>query len=89
MGVQSCLYSPAKYGLIRDIGGEKGISFGSGIFETMAFLGILTGTVVATLMADYSSVFFVCVLLFVFATCGFLLARSIKVKELLWIVEKG
>ena len=41
MGIQSCLYSPAKYGLIRDIGGESGLSFGSGLFETMAFLGIL------------------------------------------------
>ena len=82
MGAQSCLYSPAKYGLIRDIGGEKGISFGSGIFETMAFLGILAGTVIAAFMADHSSVLFVCVLFFVFAICGFLLARSIKVKEL-------
>jgi len=82
MGIQSCLYSPSKYGLIRDIGGEKEVSFGSGIFEMMAFLAILAGTVVAAVMADYSSVFFVCVLLFVFAICGFLFARSIKVKEL-------
>ena len=82
MGIQSCLYSPSKYGLIRDIGDEKGVAFGSGMFEMMAFLGIIVGTVVATLMADYSSVLFVCILLFVFATCGFLFARSIKVKEL-------
>jgi acyl-[acyl-carrier-protein]-phospholipid O-acyltransferase/long-chain-fatty-acid--[acyl-carrier-protein] ligase len=82
MGIQSCLYSPSKYGLIRDIGGEEGVSFGSGMFETMAFLAILTGTVVATYMADHSTIFFVCVLLFVFATFGFLSARSIKVKEL-------
>ena len=52
MGIQSCLYSPSKYGLIRDIGGEEGVSFGSGIFETMAFLGILTGTVAAGFIAD-------------------------------------
>lgn len=38
MGIQSCLYSPAKYGLIRDIGGVEGSAFGSGMFETMAFL---------------------------------------------------
>ena len=82
MGIQSCLYSPSKYGLIRDIGGEKGIPFGSGMFETMAFLSILAGTVVATFMADHSSVLYVCLLLFVFATGGFLFARSIKVKEL-------
>jgi len=82
MGVQSCLYSPSKYGLIRDIGGEKEISFGSGMLEMMAFLGILAGTVIATFMADHSSIFFVCILFFVFAICGFLFARSIKVKEL-------
>ena len=82
MGVQSCLYSPSKYGLIRDIGGEEGIPFGSGMLETMAFLGILAGTVVAAFMADHSSVFFVCILFFVFAICGFCFARSVKVKEL-------
>ena len=82
MGIQSCLYSPSKYGLIRDIGGEEGIPYGSGMLETVAFLGILVGTVIAAFMADYSTVFFVCVMLFVFAGCGFLFARSIKVKEL-------
>ena len=50
MGMQSCLYSPAKYGLIRDVEGEKGVSFGSGMFEMMAFLGILIGTVLAAYM---------------------------------------
>jgi len=82
MGVQACLYSPSKYGLIRDIGGEEGISFGNGMFETMAFLAILIGTVIAAYMADYSTVFWVCVLLFVFATGGYFFAKSIKVKEL-------
>ena len=82
MGIQACLYSPSKYGLIRDIGGEEGISFGSGMFETVAFLAILIGTVVAAYMADHSSVFFVCVLLFVFAAGGYFSAKSIKVKEL-------
>jgi len=82
MGIQSCLCSPAKYGLIRDIGGEKGIPFGSGMLEMMAFLGILAGTVVAAVMADHSTVFFVCLLFFVFALCGFLLVKNINVKEL-------
>ena len=82
MGIQSCLYSPSKYGLIRDIGGEEGIPYGSGMLETMAFLGILAGTVIAAIMADYSSVYFVCAMLFVFATGGYLFARNIKVKEL-------
>ena len=29
MGIQSCLYSPSKYSLIRDVGGEEGVSYGS------------------------------------------------------------
>src|SRR5665647_1369786 len=55
MGIQSCLYSPSKYSLIRDIGGVEGVSFGSGIFEMMAFLGILTGTVIASVVSDHYS----------------------------------
>jgi len=82
MGIQACLYSPSKYGLIRDIGGEEGVAFGSGMFETVAFLAILIGTVVAAYMADHSTVFFVCVLLFVFAAGGYFSAKNIKVKEL-------
>ena len=82
MGIQSCLYSPSKYGLIRDIGGEKGISFGSGILETMAFLGILAGPVLASFMSEHGSPFWVCVLFFVFAAVSYLFVRSIKVKEL-------
>lgn len=37
MGIQSCMYSPSKYGLIKDIGGAEKVSFGSGVFETMSF----------------------------------------------------
>ena len=55
MGIQSSLYSPSKYSLIRDIGGEEGASFGSGMFETMAFLGILLGTFVASVVSDHFS----------------------------------
>ena len=52
MGILSCLYSPSKYSLIRDIGGEEGVSFGSGVFETMAFLGVLIGTITASVISD-------------------------------------
>jgi acyl-[acyl-carrier-protein]-phospholipid O-acyltransferase/long-chain-fatty-acid--[acyl-carrier-protein] ligase len=44
MGLQSTIYSPAKYGLIRDIGGEEGISFGTGTVEMLTFLGVLLGS---------------------------------------------
>ena len=41
MGLQSSLYSPAKYALVRDIGGEERISTGMGGMEGVSFLGVL------------------------------------------------
>ena len=52
MGLQSSLYSPAKYALVRDIGGESRISTGMGGMEGVSFLGVLTGTVAGALAAD-------------------------------------
>jgi acyl-[acyl-carrier-protein]-phospholipid O-acyltransferase/long-chain-fatty-acid--[acyl-carrier-protein] ligase len=82
MGIQSCLYSPSKYGLIRDVGGEEGLPFGSGVFEAMAFLGILGGTLVASLVADNYSFYFVAGLLLIFALLGYISVGNIKAKEL-------
>jgi acyl-[acyl-carrier-protein]-phospholipid O-acyltransferase/long-chain-fatty-acid--[acyl-carrier-protein] ligase len=82
MGIQSCLYSPSKYGLIRDIGGEKGLAFGNGVFETMAFLGILSGTVMASILADNYS-FYLTVTLFIgFAVLGYVTVCNIHAEEL-------
>ena len=52
MGLQSALYSPSKYGLIKDIGGVKDISKGMGGMEAVAFLGILLGTVAGSFLAE-------------------------------------
>ena len=52
MGLQSSLYSPAKYALIRDIGGADRISTGMGGMEGISFLGVLAGTIAASVMAD-------------------------------------
>ncbi len=52
MGLQSSLYSPAKYALVRDIGGEDRISTGMGGMEGIAFLGVLAGTIAASFIAD-------------------------------------
>jgi acyl-[acyl-carrier-protein]-phospholipid O-acyltransferase/long-chain-fatty-acid--[acyl-carrier-protein] ligase len=82
MGIQSCLYSPAKYGLIRDIGGVEGSAKGSGIFEAMAFLGILTGTVVAAALSDsYRVGWLVCLFIGV-AAFGYLVVALLRVDEL-------
>jgi len=52
MGLQSCMYSPAKYGIIRDIGGKKGISFGTGAMEMLTFTAVLIGTYLAGTISD-------------------------------------
>ena len=82
MGILSCLYSPSKYSLIRDIGGEKGVSFGSGVFEMMAFLGILIGTITASLVSDFYNQWMVFGLLIGLAVIGYFTTRAIKAKEL-------
>ena len=55
MGLQSSLYSPAKYALVRDIGGEGRISTGMGGMEGVSFLGVLMGTVVGAVVADHAN----------------------------------
>lgn len=52
LGLISTLFSPSKYGLIRDIDGEKGISFGTGTLEMLTFFGVLLGTLAASLISD-------------------------------------
>lgn len=81
MGIQSSLYSPAKYSLIRDVGGVEGSSFGSGIFESMAFLGILIGTVMAATIADNYSVIVTCSTFLLLALLGYYGARRITTEE--------
>jgi len=82
MGILSCLYSPSKYSLIRDIGGEHGVSFGSGVFEMMAFLGILIGTVSASIVSDTYNQWVVFGMYIGLAVLGYVVTRSIKAVEL-------
>jgi len=82
MGILSCIYSPSKYGLIGDIEGKKGVSLGSGLFETMAFLGILMGTVAASYLSDHYSIVILFVLLLGLGIIGLLSSQQIKVVEL-------
>ncbi|PKP19358.1 MAG: hypothetical protein CVU05_11580 [Bacteroidetes bacterium HGW-Bacteroidetes-21] len=53
LGLISTLFSPSKYGLIRDIDGEKGISYGTGTLEMLTFFGVLLGTLAASLISDH------------------------------------
>lgn len=82
LGILSCLYSPSKYGLIRDIGGPEGVSFGSGVFETMAFLGILIGSVAAPFLSDHYHVWILIGIIMSMALLGYLTSLRLKVAEL-------
>ena len=93
MGLQSSLYSPAKYALVRDIGGEARISTGMGGMEGVSFFGVLMGTVVGAVVADWATngstigPFGVAglrareVLLIAFAVLGLLASYAIRAKE--------
>jgi acyl-[acyl-carrier-protein]-phospholipid O-acyltransferase/long-chain-fatty-acid--[acyl-carrier-protein] ligase len=82
MGILSCMYSPSKYSLIRDIGVEEGVSFGSGVFEMMAFLGILIGTVTASVVSDMYHDWIVFSIFIGLALLGYVVTRSIRAHEI-------
>ena len=88
MGAQSCLYSPAKYGLIRDVEGERGVAFGSGMFEMMAFLGILIGTILAAYLSDHYAWWIVLAVMVVLAIIGYYLSRILGIVEMQYTEEK-
>ena len=83
MGLQSALYSPAKYALVRDIGGEGRISTGIGGMEGVTFAAVLAGTVAGSFVADLDAarpwVKDVC--LFIFAALGFALSFTVRADE--------
>ncbi len=89
MGLQSCLFSPAKYGIIRDIGGKAGIPFGTGAMEMLTFMGVLIGTYIAGVTSDISLIeslspyrtILVCSALIFFAILGWLFSLKIAPKE--------
>ena len=81
MGLQSALFSPSKYGLIRDIGGEEGISYGSGAMEMFAFVGILTGTLMAAFLSESVTIPILCLILFGVALFGWLSSLTIRANE--------
>ena len=85
MGLQSSLYSPAKYALVRDVGGEERISTGMGGMEGVSFLGMLLGTVAGGLVADLQvrhpewNLAYCC--LATFAVLGLAASYTVRAKE--------
>ena len=81
MGLQSSLYSPAKYALVRDIGGEGRISTGMGGMEGVSFLGVLMGTVAASVASDRLGPTARYACLVAFAALGLAASYTIHAKE--------
>lgn len=81
MGTQSALFSPAKYGLIRDIKGIEGIPFGTGAMEMLTFVGVLLGTVVAGILADNYDLGWLSGILLSVAFFGWVMSKLIKANE--------
>lgn len=81
MGLQSSFYSPAKYALVRDIGGAERISTGMGGMEGITFLGVLVGTIAASVAVDKLTpeVQYVC--LASFALIGLIGSYTIRADE--------
>ena len=81
LGIQSSLFSPSKYGLIRDVGGDEGISFGTGTMEMLTFLGVLLGTFLASFISEHYSLYIIITLLLMVAVAGLVSTLSIKANE--------
>ena len=83
MGIQSAIYSPSKYGLIRDIGGVEGVSFGIGTMELLTFVGVLIGQVLTGLIADLPNnrVLLINVIMLVLAIFGWFTSKNISAVE--------
>lgn len=81
MGTQSSLFSPAKYGLIRCIGGKGKVSSGMGGMEAISFFGMLSGMVTASLLVDKANPQILYVLLMVFAVAGLCSSYLLRADE--------
>ena len=81
MGLQSSLYSPAKYALVRDVGGAARISTGMGGMEGVTFAAVLAGTIAASFVVDCTPpwVWYAC--LFVFAALGLGFSHTVRADE--------
>ncbi len=74
MGVQSALFSPAKYGILPELLPQEELSAGNGVLEMWTFFAIILGTGAGGFLLDVSggSRWVAGFILTVFATIGFL-----------------
>jgi MFS family permease len=83
MGLQSTFFSPMKFALIRDIGGEAKSSVGTGAIEMTTFFGVLIGTFIAGVITDieYQKMFWIAGVFALITFLGLMNALMIRANE--------
>ena len=83
MGMQSAIYAPSKYGLIRDVGGNDGLSYGVGTMELLTFMGVLIGQIIAGTVSDLSEnvTLILSSIVMILAVAGYYTSKKIQVTE--------
>ena len=81
LGLVSTLFSPSKYGLIRDIGGSEGISFGTGTLEMFTFFGAILGPLLATIVSDHYNFYMMAGLFVIISLISLFAISRLKVSE--------
>ncbi|NVN95078.1 MAG: MFS transporter [Bacteroidetes bacterium] len=81
LGLVSTLFSPSKYGLIRDIGGNEGLSFGTGTLEMFTFFGAILGPLLATIVSDHYNFYLMSGLFVIISLMSLFSIWKLKVKE--------
>ncbi|MCX6230629.1 MAG: MFS transporter [Bacteroidetes bacterium] len=81
LGLVSTLFSPSKYGLIRDIGGDEGLSFGTGTLEMFTFFGAILGPLLATIVSDHYNFYVMAAMFVIISLTSLFSIWQLKVNE--------
>jgi MFS family permease len=83
LGLQSALFSPSKFGLIRDIGGNENVSYGTGVMDMLSFIGVLIATFTAGIISDMMNyqLLIIALLFIIISISGWISALKIKATE--------
>jgi len=54
LALQSALYSPAKYGYIKELVGKRGLTAANGVVQAVTTIAILSGIIVYTLLFEFT-----------------------------------
>lgn len=89
MGVQSALYSPAKYSLLKSLSAKENVSKQLGIMELLSFVGVLGGSLLAGLIADVTTFQFVIIttVLLSIAFAGWVYSYKIDFKRVSAVIK--